>query len=390
MLNADLLNGYNPTVHPGLNYSEQLLNINVDFSLRKIQTFDELTSTFTIIGVLYVAWFDERLHWTPSSYNNLMVTHFKQKEIWTPPFLLANSHDDIAFIGNDELHISVTYTGKVRWDIPVKFMSLCDADVTYYPSEKQSCGLTLLPWGYSSNLVQLNTTGSTLDTAKYEENSIWTLVSTYQQSNQSPNPGFLMTVTFKRKPMFFVMNFILPTIFMCFINLFVFALPAESGERIGFSITVLLAIAVFLSIVSSNLPQSSSPQIALLCYLLVVHIILSLMMMVCVILGLQFYFRSDEEQVPGYISKLTRIINNKTCGNLKTSDVSPEPQITDSVMTKAGPNVVEVVNDDFVSPTDDVVTWKHVCNAFDKVCFAVFMVTAIVCNVTFLVVIFGS
>ncbi|XP_060068264.1 acetylcholine receptor subunit beta-type lev-1-like [Ylistrum balloti] len=381
MLNADLLNGYNPTVHPGLNYSEPL-NINVSFSLRKIQTFDELTSAFTIIGVLYVAWFDERLHWTPSSYNNLMVTHFKQKEIWTPPFLLANNHDDIAMIGNDELHISVTYTGEVSWDIPVKLTSLCDADVRYYPFDQQSCSLVLSPWGYSSNLVQLNATGSTLDTAQYTENSIWNLVSTDQRSLQRPDWIILMTIMFERKALFFVLNFILPTIFMCFINLFVFALPAESGERVGFSITVLLAIAVFLSIVSSNLPQTSSPEMALLCYLLVIHIVLSVMIMVCVILGLRFYFRSDEQQVPGYISKLTRIVNNKTCGNLKTSDVSPEPQKTDPVTAKTGPDGAELNGDNSV-PTYDAVTWNQVSIAFDKVCFTFFLLTATLCNLAF-------
>jgi hypothetical protein len=49
----------------------------------------------------------------------------------------------------------------------------------------------------------------------------------------------------KRQPMFFVLNLILPVCLMSILNIFVFLLPADSGERVGYAITVLLAIAVF-------------------------------------------------------------------------------------------------------------------------------------------------
>uniref|UniRef100_A0A2C9LH41 Neurotransmitter-gated ion-channel transmembrane domain-containing protein n=1 Tax=Biomphalaria glabrata TaxID=6526 RepID=A0A2C9LH41_BIOGL len=52
----------------------------------------------------------------------------------------------------------------------------------------------------------------------------------------------------------------------------VFIIPAESGEKIGFGITVLLALAVFLSMVSTMLPRSSNslPKITIFLFLLLV------------------------------------------------------------------------------------------------------------------------
>ncbi|OWF41680.1 acetylcholine receptor subunit beta-type unc-29-like [Mizuhopecten yessoensis] len=384
VLNVALLDGYNPSVHPGHHYSAQLLKMNVSFTLRKIQTFEELTSAFTITGVLSITWYDERLEWITTNYNNLTITHFKQKEIWTPPFVLSNSYDGIDLLGNDNMHIALTYAGVVNLAIPVKLSSSCDADVTYYPFDQQTCDLILLPWGYSNNQIQLNAISSTLDTTQYAENPIWNLVSTVQQSFQTPTLGFQMAITFKRKPLFFVVNFILPTILMCFINMLVFLLPADSGERVGFSVTVLLSIAVFLSIVSSFLPQTSTPQMALLCYMLIAHVILSVMIMVCTIFGLRFYLRSEEQRVPRWIAKMTRYVNNVTKPN--TSNVSPTSQSTVSVITKKDEDGID--DGKRVTP-DTEVSWKHVGHAFDSVCFVFFLVTALLCNVVVLAVISG-
>ncbi|OWF41679.1 Acetylcholine receptor subunit alpha [Mizuhopecten yessoensis] len=380
VLNAALLGGYNPSVHPGHNYLAQLLNMNVSFGLKKIQTFEELSSAFIITGIVSVSWYDERLEWIPTNYNNLTITHFKQKEIWTPPFVLANGCDDIDLLGNGDMHIALTYAGVVNWAIPVKLCSLCDADVTYYPFDQQTCDILLFPWGYTTNDIQLNAISSTLDTTHYAENPIWNLVSTVQQSFQPPALGFGMTIKFKRKPLYFAVNYILPIISMSIINMLVFLLPADSGERVGFSVTVLLSIAVFLSIVSSFLPQTSTPQMALLCYLLMVHVILSVMIMVCTIFGLRFYLRSEERRVPRWIATMTRNVNNVT--NPTTF------QSTVSVITKTDEDAIEMDDGKRVSP-DTEVSWKHVGNAFDSVCFVFFLVTALLCNVVVLAVISG-
>jgi hypothetical protein len=52
---------------------------------------------------------------------------------------------------------------------------------------------------------------------------------------------------FKRRPMFLVISIILPVMFISLLNIFVFILPQESGERVGFAITSLLSIVVFLT-----------------------------------------------------------------------------------------------------------------------------------------------
>lgn len=61
----------------------------------------------------------------------------------------------------------------------------------------------------------------------------------------------------QRRTYYYVMSLILPcTLIACTIFL-EFILPAESGERVGLGITILLSMAVFQELTSEKLPSSS-------------------------------------------------------------------------------------------------------------------------------------
>lgn len=82
----------------------------------------------------------------------------------------------------------------------------------------------------------------------YQENGEWNIEQTRAESYSVS--GF-NTIAFrfklKRKSKFVVVNVILPIVLIAAINMLVFVLPADSGERVGFSVTILLALAVLLT-----------------------------------------------------------------------------------------------------------------------------------------------
>ena len=47
------------------------------------------------------------------------------------------------------------------------------------------------------------------------------------------------------------------------LNVLVFALPAEAGERIGLAITMFLAISIYMTIVSDTLSKTFHPMLKL-------------------------------------------------------------------------------------------------------------------------------
>ena len=62
---------------------------------------------------------------------------------------------------------------------------------------------------------------------------------------------------FKRKPDFYGLNMILPVLLLAVMAVFVFMLPAESGEKIGFSLTVLLAFVVLMTLLGDKMPSTA-------------------------------------------------------------------------------------------------------------------------------------
>ncbi|GFS26215.1 neuronal acetylcholine receptor subunit alpha-3, partial [Elysia marginata] len=73
----------------------------------------------------------------------------------------------------------------------------------------------------------------------------------------------------KRKPTFLVISTLLPIVFLSLLNLMVFVIPVDSGEKISYGITVLLALSVFMSIMSSMLPSSSESMPLMISYIFI-------------------------------------------------------------------------------------------------------------------------
>lgn len=75
-------------------------------------------------------------------------------------------------------------------------------------------------------------------------------------------------VVIRRRPLFYAVNLLLPSIFLMVMDIVGFYLPPESGERVSFKITLLLGYSVFLIIVSDTLPATAigTPLIGKACF----------------------------------------------------------------------------------------------------------------------------
>merc|ERR1712226_153309 len=57
-------------------------------------------------------------------------------------------------------------------------------------------------------------------------------------------------------------NFIIPSILLAFLVVFVFVIPPESGERASFVITIMLSITLFQQIAASSITPSQVPLLS--------------------------------------------------------------------------------------------------------------------------------
>ena len=63
---------------------------------------------------------------------------------------------------------------------------------------------------------------------------------------------------FQRRATFYFMTMVYPCILMSFVAALVFLLPAESGEKVSLTITLLLSLAVYMLIIAELLPPASN------------------------------------------------------------------------------------------------------------------------------------
>ena len=69
--------------------------------------------------------------------------------------------------------------------------------------------------------------------------------------------GVTFVVHLRRKRFFYVLNTIIPVVMLSCLNVLVFILPSDCGERMALAVTVLLAFTVYLGIISDNIPKTS-------------------------------------------------------------------------------------------------------------------------------------
>lgn len=256
-LNKDLLINYEKKFRPG---EGQIIPTELTFSfyMRNIKEFQESNGEIGVVGSLGVEWKDVRLIWNPSDYGgDLNQTSFFVDDIWKPYLVLMNSYEEIKPILSGGFSCKVWYNGHVSC-LPPPSMSeaLCISDLVKYPYDIKVCVLQIYVSGYHSSDFKLRPRSSKIYVDTYTDNGPWNITSTLISVDTQNTERLNLFIKMKRRPTTYLWH-LSPIFVLSVIKILVFRLPDESGERISFSITILLAEIVFLTIIQEKLPRAS-------------------------------------------------------------------------------------------------------------------------------------
>lgn len=196
---------------------------------------------------------------------------------------------------------SMFYTHKaiILFSIFQLLKATCDIDISYFPFDTQTCQLKFTAWSYSKSFVRLVTSKEDkviISESDFSPNPMWTLVDSYA-SEAALDASVTYTLILERRPLYYVINVILPIIMLSVVSIFVFLLPVKSGERASFAMTVFLSMAVFLTIVTSELPKNSSTA-SLLGIYLITMISLSTFITILSVFEIRLVARDEWRDVP--------------------------------------------------------------------------------------------
>ncbi|XP_077864974.1 neuronal acetylcholine receptor subunit alpha-3-like [Saccoglossus kowalevskii] len=258
-----LLSNYPKHVRPVKNNSKP---ITVEHKLLPIQILDVDEKNQILILKVWInhMWYDDFLTWKPEDHGDIEDIVIPVSEIWQPDITLYQSVSE-KFDRHVNTDVSVTWEGYVKAPQPMILQSTCSIDATYFPFDIQVCELKFGSWSYSSSKIDIVVHPLSAGLSNYVTNGEWDLSSLHVVRNNikyecctDSYPDVTYTLYLRRRPLFYIFNIVLPGVLLFILVLVGFYLPSDCGERMTLFVTSMLALMVFMTIVSANMPPNST------------------------------------------------------------------------------------------------------------------------------------
>ncbi|XP_046557431.1 acetylcholine receptor subunit alpha-like 2 [Haliotis rubra] len=347
--------------------SETRMDIHVSFSLSQITDLNEWQQSLTTNGWFTFKWLDESLKWNISDYGGIDRICMSSEKIWIPDITLLNTVEERKLMNNKNAPVCVDHSGMVKWEQGDLYRSQCDFDISNFPFDTQSCHLTLTTWVTTNEsarfIFSIEKNGTNVTT---NVNGLWKIEALSSTAIDVKFPQLIVTTKLQRRASYYVLNLIVPVMFLSLLSSVVFALPIQYGDKVSLSMTVLLSFSVFLTQMSTNMPRTSLQTSYLTIYM---TLLLSLSSLAVAISVLILRINQRRGDVPVVLQKYV---------------VSSKRAINKPVLNAAGSEVQDTtVDNEEERNSKTLVTWKDVSLALDDLCLKLFFLLNVGCGIAF-------
>ena len=375
---TDLMIGYDNSIRPRRNLSEAVM-VNMTFNIHSLLEFDISRQKMTIMGFFLFHWVDELLVWNVSDYNNIAMITLPVQKIWTPNFIYISAYDGRGLIPKETGVIMIFPNGKIDWSAESKYQLLCeDIDITFFPFDKQTCAMQIYmdsTMMHEVDLIPLRTHGAL---NQMSLNSAWKLTR-YSFDRMFYHGVSIVNIKFElqRRPEFYMCTIIAPLILLSVLNVGVFIVPTESGEKGSMAVTIFLSYGVFIMMISNELPVNSLNVSHLLIYILLLLVLSVVAVLYSFVQSWIYAHHADK------IVRFTWMTKLKQCLRISTADIGHND--TDHNEKGLDESSVNVSTLHIPSPkklsnvkVKDKTTWKDVLRMMDVIIFLVILLTVLI------------
>jgi Neurotransmitter-gated ion-channel transmembrane region./Neurotransmitter-gated ion-channel ligand binding domain. len=167
------------------------------------------------------------------------------------------------FVDNST-YVRLQHNGIHETYFPLIVLTSCHLDIASFPFDEQTCSIKFSTWTNDQTRI-LFTKPTEFSTASYTESKAWTLLygkifltSIKYECCEHPFSGVNLEIKLRRNSLFYGIILLFPITMAWIPILMGFVAPASSGERISFSISVLLTLVFYIEVANKNLPRSSN------------------------------------------------------------------------------------------------------------------------------------
>lgn len=337
----DLTNDYNRNLRPAKKDGD-IISVSIKLTLTNLISLNEKKEALTTNVWVEMQWKDYRLSWDPEKYNGIKITRIPSTMVWLPDVGLENNLDGTFNIAH-YTNTLVSSDGSVYWLPPAIYESSCPVVVTYFPFDWQNCSMVFQSQTYSSNEIELLLTVEegvtiewiTIDPEAFTENGEWVIkhmpAKKIIDHRLTPDDINYQSIVFyliiQRKPLFYIINIIVPCVLISFVSVLVYFLPAKAGgQKCTVSINILLAQTVFLFLIAKKIPETST-AVPLIVKYLTFLIVVTITIVVNAVIVLNVSLRTPNTHRMSssirelFLRKLPRLLRM----HVRHSDITPPP-----------------------------------------------------------------
>lgn len=273
--------------------SEDKVSFGVNFF--KIHSVDLKSSALSFAAWLRMEWWDHRLKYDYQCYGGLEYFevigepgNLENSRVWTPDFELINAEENL-WRGSYAGRLAYVYAcwdgqhgkptrggcGYIFQSRPGIMKALCKYNgLVRFPYDSLSCQLEFSAWSVdgrfqdialrtkgavewmspNSNAITGLTAGSKFQNYKIENITAYRVLVVYEAAPIALWPELLYTVHFSRSAGFYAIQLVLPGCLLTVLSFIAFWMNPEVTDRLGFGVTVMLAMITNQIIASTYMP----------------------------------------------------------------------------------------------------------------------------------------
>lgn len=277
-LRERMLHRYSRTVVPVSNITGKgPMNVQVGLKLVRLENLDIIQRTLSVSVWLRLYWEDPRLNYSgktldPEWDSERQMMGWSTQSIWVPDvnIMQASSSEPSAYgetgvyLYDDEFRSKHGY--NAFWSRPGVWHIRCPVDLGWFPFDVQTCDTNIESWQYNGYKVVVSAATSAVswDTSQVMENMEYELKTAgftgsttidYASPGTSGWPTLGFSISLQRFPQFYMTTVVVPLGLLVSLGCLTLWLPSESGERVSFSVTMLLTVFATMLFTAESRPS---------------------------------------------------------------------------------------------------------------------------------------
>ncbi|XP_051996098.1 5-hydroxytryptamine receptor 3A-like [Xyrauchen texanus] len=256
--------------------SHSYTSVYVGLYVSSITDVNEKAQSFSTQVRIYTVWNDEFYSWNYENYCGIRTVSARKDQIWTPDLNIIESIKT-EYASMESQHTLMTDKGIVFLLDALSLTTACVMDLYRFPFDIQNCNITLHSSVHTRETLRIKTISdgkefTDMSKQSFKTQGEWELLAVNYSTAYSnvfwlEFSHLIFTITTKRRPLLYVINFMLPVFCFLVLDVASFFIDASGLEKLSFKVTLLLSISVLLLILNDTLPSTAKdiPLIGVYC-----------------------------------------------------------------------------------------------------------------------------